>query len=306
MENVIILDDMSYVRYRVRELLAEKNVKVYEASTSFEFFNKLTEKKNDIDLIILEVGLIREDGFEIVEKIREKSIGIPVMILTKMNTREAFAKVIREGEISDYVLKPFDNKILLDRVMKLVRENKINEKQQNQQKQQEQQLSKEIKKVDNVNKNDEVRIKSDLPEDFTQYFMEQLLIAKENNMNLSAMIFTLIKSTEKEEKIDMKETYLILTDIVFKGIKGIFKTPNFITKHGFLTFLAVLPGYDESEVENLKTKINEQYDVLSILNTQLSEYHLENASITYPVDGQDSEELMNKLIENMKVKIEME
>lgn len=303
MENVIILDDMSYVRYRVRELLAEKNVKVYEASTSFEFFNKLTEKKNDIDLIILEVGLIREDGFEIVEKIREKSIGIPVMILTKMNTREAFAKVIREGEISDYVLKPFDNKILLDRVMKLVRENKINEKQQNQQ---EQQPSKEIKKVDNVNKNDEVRIKSDLPEDFTQYFMEQLLIAKENNMNLSAMIFTLIKSTEKEEKIDMKETYLILTDIVFKGIKGIFKTPNFITKHGFLTFLAVLPGYDESEVENLKTKINEQYDVLSIINTQLSEYHLENASITYPVGGQDSEELMNKLIENMKVKIEME
>ncbi len=44
-QNIIILDDMSYMRYRVKDLLEEKDIKVYEASTSFEFFNKLYEKR---------------------------------------------------------------------------------------------------------------------------------------------------------------------------------------------------------------------------------------------------------------------
>ncbi len=33
------------------------------------------KKKDNIDLIILELGLTREDGFEVVEKIREKKCG---------------------------------------------------------------------------------------------------------------------------------------------------------------------------------------------------------------------------------------
>ncbi len=123
MQNIIILDDMSYMRYRVKDLLEEKDIKVYEASTSFEFFNKLYEKKDNIDLIILELGLTREDGFEVVEKIREKNVDIPIVILTKVNTRDAFAKVIQEG-ISDYILKPFDNKVLLDRIVKTIKESK--------------------------------------------------------------------------------------------------------------------------------------------------------------------------------------
>lgn len=128
MQNIIILDDMSYMRYRVKDLLEEKDIKVYEASTSFEFFNKLYEKKDNIDLIILELGLTREDGFEVVEKIRERNVDIPIVILTKVNTRDAFAKVIREG-ISDYILKPFDNKVLLDRIVKTIKESKGSKEQ---------------------------------------------------------------------------------------------------------------------------------------------------------------------------------
>lgn len=66
-QNIIILDDMSYMRYRVKDLLEEKDIKVYETSTSFEFLISFM-KKDNIDLIILELGLTREDGFEVVEK----------------------------------------------------------------------------------------------------------------------------------------------------------------------------------------------------------------------------------------------
>ncbi len=43
-QNIIILDDMSYMRYRVKDLLEEKDIKVYETSTSFEFLISFMKK----------------------------------------------------------------------------------------------------------------------------------------------------------------------------------------------------------------------------------------------------------------------
>lgn len=304
MENIIILDDMSYVRYRVKEVLEEKDIKVYEASTSFEFFNKLSEKKDNIDLIILEIGLIREDGIEVIEKIKEKNIDIPVMILTKMNTRESFAKAVKNGA-SDYVLKPFDNRTLLDRILKLIKTNEtkktttndlVNEKNELK----KQNTSKEVEEEEST----QIENSSNLPEDFMYYFMEQLAIAQENDGYLSAIIFTLIKNTNEKEKIDVKQSYIILTDIVYKGIKDIFKDPCLLVKHGFMTFLGVMPSYRDIDLVKLKEKINEKYDVLSTIHSKLSDYHIEMSFVSYPQDGEDSEELMDDLINSMKYKIE--
>ncbi len=226
MQNIIILDDMSYMRYRVKDLLEEKDIKVYEASTSFEFFNKLYEKKDNIDLIILELGLTREDGFEVVEKIRERNVDIPIVILTKVNTRDAFAKVIREG-ISDYILKPFDNKVLLDRIVKTIKESKGSKEQVSTEK--ESKVQKIYINEDNENTNEvkeevvkekeiiDLNVKEEeLPEEFKIYFVDELNKAKTDNTKVSSVIFTLIKNTDEEEKIDVKESYITLTDVFIK------------------------------------------------------------------------------------------
>ncbi|EKS4343705.1 response regulator [Clostridium sporogenes] len=315
MQNIIILDDMSYMRYRVKDLLEEKDIKVYEASTSFEFFNKLYEKKDNIDLIILELGLTREDGFEVVEKIRERNVDIPIVILTKVNTRDAFAKVIREG-ISDYILKPFDNKVLLDRIVKTIKESKGSKEQVSTEK--ESKIQKIYINEDNENTNEakeevvkekeiiDLNVKEEeLPEEFKIYFVDELNKAKTDNTKVSSVIFTLIKNTDEEEKIDVKESYITLTDVFYKGIKDIFKGPNFITKHGLLTFVGVLPNCDEDKVEDMKNKIEEKYKMLSLIYPQLSQYHVGYGNVTYPVDGDTVEELLDKLMDKMRENIKL-
>ena len=315
MQNIIILDDMSYMRYRVKDLLEEKDIKVYEASTSFEFFNKLYEKKDNIDLIILELGLTREDGFEVVEKIRERNVDIPIVILTKVNTRDAFAKVIREG-ISDYILKPFDNKVLLDRIVKTIKESKGSKEQVSTEK--ESKIQKIYINEDNENTNEvkeevfkekeiiDLNVKEEeLPEEFKIYFVDELNKAKTDNTKVSSVIFTLIKNTDEEEKIDVKESYITLTDVFYKGIKDIFKGPNFITKHGLLTFVGVLPNCDEDKVEDMKNKIQEKYKMLSLIYPQLSQYHVGYGNVTYPVDGDTVEELLDKLMDKMRENIKL-
>ncbi|WP_251862465.1 response regulator [Clostridium sp. Marseille-Q2269] len=310
MQNIIILDDMSYMRYRVKELLEKKDIRVYEASTSFEFFNKLYEKKDNIDLIILEVGLIREDGFEVIERIRERNIDIPIVILTKVNTRDAFAKVIREG-ISDYILKPFDNRILLDRILKTIKESKSDKEELKENKTIEihtnedsvnvvQNKEELIKKKESIHLDDREK---ELPQEFQIYFLDELNIAKKDNTKISSIVFTLIKNTDEEEKIDIKESYITLTNVFYKGIKDIFKSPNFITKHGFLTFVTVLPNCNEKSVEEMKKRIEEKYNVLSLIYPQLSGYHVEYGNVTYPEDGDNAEELLNKLMNKMRENI---
>ncbi|EPY2275124.1 response regulator [Clostridium sporogenes] len=315
MQNIIILDDMSYMRYRVKDLLEEKDIKVYEASTSFEFFNKFYEKKDNIDLIILEVGLTREDGFEVVEKIREKNVDIPIVILTKVNTRDAFAKVIREG-ISDYILKPFDNKVLLDRIVKTIKESKGSKDQVSTDK--ESKVQKIYINEDNENTNEvkeevvkekeiiDLNVKEEeLPEEFKIYFVDELNKAKTDNTKVSSVIFTLIKNTDEEEKIDVKESYITLTDVFYKGIKDIFKGPNFITKHGLLTFVGVLPNCDEEKIEDMKNKIQEKYKMLSLIYPKLSEYHVGYGNVTYPLDGDTVEALLDKLMDKMRENIKL-
>ncbi|EPY2278256.1 response regulator [Clostridium sporogenes] len=315
MQNIIILDDMSYMRYRVKDLLEEKDIKVYEASTSFEFFNKFYEKKDNIDLIILEVGLTREDGFEVVEKIREKNVDIPIVILTKVNTRDAFAKVIREG-ISDYILKPFDNKVLLDRIVKTIKESKGSKEQVSTDK--ESKVQKIYINEDNENTNEvkeevvkekeiiDLNVKEEeLPEEFKIYFVDELNKAKTDNTKVSSVIFTLIKNTDEEEKIDVKESYITLTDVFYKGIKDIFKGPNFITKHGLLTFVGVLPNCDEEKIEDMKNKIQEKYKMLSLIYPKLSEYHVGYGNVTYPLDGDTVEALLDKLMDKMRENIKL-
>ncbi|MDS1002174.1 response regulator [Clostridium sporogenes] len=306
MQNIIILDDMSYMRYRVKDLLEEKDIKVYEASTSFEFFNKFYEKKDNIDLIILELGLTREDGFEVVERIREKNVDIPIVILTKVNTRDAFAKVIREG-ISDYILKPFDNKILLDRILKTIKESKAGQEEiliDNKPEVQEIYINEDSENINEVKEIIDFNVREEeLPEEFKIYFVDELNRAKTNDKKVSSVIFTLIKNTDEEEKIDVKESYITLTEIFYKGIKDVFKAPNFITKHGLLTFVAVLPNYGEERVEEIKNKIQEKYKMLSLIYPQLSKYHVGYGNVTYPIDGNTVEELLDKLMDKMKENI---
>ena len=58
----IILENLAYSRYRLKELLIENDIEVIEAYNSFDFFNRLYENRNSIDLIILELNLYGEDG----------------------------------------------------------------------------------------------------------------------------------------------------------------------------------------------------------------------------------------------------
>jgi DNA-binding response OmpR family regulator len=284
MDKIIMLDDMAYTRYRVKQLLYEEGIEVYEASTSAAFFNKLYEKKDEINLIILEVGLSSEDGFEVLKKIRERELKIPIMILTKMNTRTDFIKCIKEGTI-EYILKPFDNKMLVERVNKLIKCYKVDEKP-------EEIIVEEPEEIIYLN--------------FQEYMIKQISKAKEQETKVSFMMASLIKAnaTSEGEKIDVKDAYLILTDLLYEGLKELFKAPDLFVKYGFSTFIGILPKYDNDSITKIEESIQEKYKKIKVSDERYNDYSIECVFVTYPEDGHEKQELLDNLMARMKEKID--
>jgi two-component system response regulator QseB len=67
----------------------------------------LVNPNNQFDVIILDLGLPKIDGLEVLQKARKHGIHTPVMILTARDTVDDRVKGLDSGS-DDYLIKPFD------------------------------------------------------------------------------------------------------------------------------------------------------------------------------------------------------
>ena len=63
-------------------------------------------EKNEVDLMILDVFMPRMNGIELMQQIREKGIGVDVIMVTAANDRDTLGHALRLGAV-DYLVKPF-------------------------------------------------------------------------------------------------------------------------------------------------------------------------------------------------------
>lgn len=75
---------------------------------------------NNYDLIILDIMLPGQSGFQVLDNLKEFGINSPVMMLSALNDSNRVIEALDKGAI-DYVKKPFDFGELLARVRAIVR-----------------------------------------------------------------------------------------------------------------------------------------------------------------------------------------
>lgn len=116
MANILIADDEGAIRMAVKEFFEFQGHKVTEACDGIEAVEKC--RKEDFDIIIMDIMMPRLDGFTAYKEIR-KLKDIPVLMLSAKN--EEYDKLYGfELGIDDYVVKPFSLKELLARVNVIV------------------------------------------------------------------------------------------------------------------------------------------------------------------------------------------
>lgn len=97
MIKILIVDDHPIVRKGLSLILSdESDMKVIcEASNSKETFDFL--KKNEIDVLILDITLHGISGFEILDKLKQKYPGLPVLMLSALSEDLYATKSIKLG-----------------------------------------------------------------------------------------------------------------------------------------------------------------------------------------------------------------
>lgn len=110
--NILIIEDDLIIGDMLQKILLREQYNVFwktEGKGILDIIDK-------IDLVIMDVMLPGEDGFQISKKIKNLGLNIPIIFLSARNDIDSKLKGLKIGE--DYMIKPFEPRELLLRIQK--------------------------------------------------------------------------------------------------------------------------------------------------------------------------------------------
>jgi len=115
--HILIVDDDDRIRTLLKDYLSSKNYIVSSAENADEAKKKIEYLRYDI--IILDVMMPGQDGYELTKEIKKK-LKVPIILLTAKGEVENRIKGLELGA-DDYVGKPFEPKELLLRIKNIIK-----------------------------------------------------------------------------------------------------------------------------------------------------------------------------------------
>jgi len=109
--SVLCVEDEDGVRKRVVNTLNYYFGEVYEASNGQEGLNSYYD--NQPDIILCDIQMPIMNGIEMIKKIREEDVLIPIVLLTAHNSEEYLMELINL-HVQHFILKPINAKNLED------------------------------------------------------------------------------------------------------------------------------------------------------------------------------------------------
>ena len=115
---ILLVEDDPKIRQELKVLLENNQ---YEIAMIEDFTKDITEEINKIakDLILLDINLPNQNGFDICKKIKEKE-SVPIIFVTSCTGEESELKSILSGG-GDFITKPYNKDILLEKMKRTIK-----------------------------------------------------------------------------------------------------------------------------------------------------------------------------------------
>ena len=118
MYSILIIEDDKAIRDELAVLLESFG---YRAVVLNKFENVVEDIKGlSYNLILLDINLPNQNGFDICRKIRETN-NVPIIFVTSRNSEQDELKSIITGG-SDFITKPYNKYILLEKIKRKLKE----------------------------------------------------------------------------------------------------------------------------------------------------------------------------------------
>ncbi|MCL4265348.1 MAG: response regulator [Anaerolineae bacterium] len=116
---VLLIENDRYVSAAIKEILSDTGLRVLLAYDGVEGEELYRTYQNDIEMIILDWRLPRQDGRDTLRKIRQLNPNIPVMISSGYAADEVLSQLDDQRPVT-FLGKPFSIDKFLDQVQKLL------------------------------------------------------------------------------------------------------------------------------------------------------------------------------------------
>ncbi len=120
MSRVLVVEDEAHLAQGLRFNLEAEGYAAEVVGDGETATDRLLEKKEKFDAVVLDIMLPGKDGFSVVSELRAARNYVPVLMLTARGRPEDVLKGFASGA-DDYLAKPFDLSILLARLQGLLR-----------------------------------------------------------------------------------------------------------------------------------------------------------------------------------------
>ncbi len=116
---LIVDDDFSSRRLLSRHIASKWSVRILEAQEGSEALRLIAKERPN--LVVLDMVMPFMGGLEVLKVLRAnaKLRSIPVVACTSVDDKDTVAQILKSG-VDDYVVKPFDKKILLKKLARFI------------------------------------------------------------------------------------------------------------------------------------------------------------------------------------------
>lgn len=119
MKKILYVEDHEDTAMGVKTILSDAGFGVDIAPTGKTAINKA--KKQNFDLIILDIMLPDMSGWDVFLTLKKKIKGAKYVILSVVPVSEERKEELKRAGISDYILKPFTKKKLIMKIKRIVK-----------------------------------------------------------------------------------------------------------------------------------------------------------------------------------------
>lgn len=271
---VVLVESNMLVKDRIRKILGDQDIMIYEASNRGELLNILTENENQVDLIVTDIEIDTDrslDGLSLIKLIQSKNEMIPVMVLTSESKREVITRYLQQGT-ADYVLKPFDDNYLKEKILKHI----------------------------NIENLTEFTV---LKFSLKNYLNNEIYKAQKGGYNFSLVKISFVPNPDFEGAENGNE-FFRYSKLVYQEIKSLFWESDIYIQHGYQSHLGFFPFCNHENSKIITSKIMTRYKECQRDNPELQRYEITQNYSTYPTDGETASELLQELEKRDEIRAE--
>lgn len=265
MKKILIVDKSERNIVLTKTFSKKYGVDVFEAHNGLETINQLNSHE-DIDVLLIDVNLDHEDGFELVERIREEHNMLPIIILTTLNSKHDFVHGLKVGA-TDYLLKPFDEATFVNRILNpsTLR------------------ISGHTHEIDTV--------------DIKTLLHAEIVKAHKGNYNITFGVSQYF-NPNGETNLLVEEEYNTVSEKFYPGLKSIFWETDFVLRYGNQTFIFVLPFCAKSEIPIIQHKL-ESFSDSFLRHHALDHYLIVSSFLSFPDEQYVNYDVIEALVKNI-------